>query len=283
MARPLLFSTSVVGILLLCCLAVSATATNVTYTGQKITITQPGTYILTNDITNSSKMICMEIQASNVVFDGAGHLIDGLDAENSAGIFVHGPSTAVSGVTIKNVRMQDWYYGIYLYEARYSRIEGYASSNAFPGAVIYRNAAGNTMTGNTITGNDHAAIFSDGSANGVVTNNVSRRTTAGCTSTSRTAPPSPGTRSRTTSPPASCTTHQAEGLGLRQPMYNDLGLASTSTRPSRRRLVRDAGPPSEPANIVGGPKVGGNYWARPDNARRRPTNPDRTAQVIWTR
>ena len=96
MARSLLFSASVVGILLLCCVAVSATATNVTYTGEKITITQPGTYILTNDITNSSKLICIEIQASNVVFDGAGHVIDGTDAENSAGIYVHGPSMAVS-------------------------------------------------------------------------------------------------------------------------------------------------------------------------------------------
>ena len=172
MARSLFFSASVVGIFLLCCVAISATATNVTYTGQKITITQPGSYVLTNDITNSSQLICIEIQVSNVVFDGAGHLIDGNGTENSAGIFVHGPSAVVSGVTIKNVRVQDWYYGIYLYEAKSSRIEGSTlSSNAFAGAVLYKNAVGNTVTGNKISGNNYGVIFSDGSANGAVTNN----------------------------------------------------------------------------------------------------------------
>jgi parallel beta-helix repeat protein len=149
-----------------------AASTDITYSGQKIVISQPGTYVLKNDITNSNQLICIEIQASNVVFDGGGHLIDGLDTEHSAGIYVHGPSTAVTGVTIKNVRMKDWYYGIYLHEAKNSKVEQSSfTSNPFVGTVVYKNAVGNTISGNTFTDNLYGVIFSDGAANGVLSNN----------------------------------------------------------------------------------------------------------------
>ena len=76
-------------------------------TGEKIVIAQPGSYLLTNDIANSNLATCIEIRASNVVFDGGGRLIDGVDKGDSVGIYVHGPTAPVSNVTIRNVRAQD--------------------------------------------------------------------------------------------------------------------------------------------------------------------------------
>ena len=260
-------------------LAVAATpaaATDVTYSGQKIVITQPGTYVLKNDITNSNQLICIEIQASNVVFDGAGHLIDGIDAENSAGIFVHGPSTAVSGVTIKNVRMQDWYYGVYLYEARNSRIEGSTlSSNAFTGAVLYKNAVGNTVTGNTISGNDYGVIFSDGSANGVVTNNQINQNdrglyvylSDGTTVTGNTITGNINTGLQL---------HTSGGGSIyNNKLNNNLNVAFYGEPFKANAWSVTPGAASwNPANIIGGPKVGGNYWGRPDNTGFSQINTD---------
>ena len=50
-------------------------------------ITQPGTYYLTKDITDSSATYCMNISANNVILDCQGHLIDGTDNSNTYGIY----------------------------------------------------------------------------------------------------------------------------------------------------------------------------------------------------
>ncbi len=253
-----------------------AAATDVTYSGQKITITQPGTYVLKNDITNSNQLICIEIQASNVVFDGAGHLIDGVDAENSAGIFVHGPSAAVSGVTIKNVRMQDWYYGIYLYETGNSRIESSTlSSNVFTGAVVYKNAVGNTITGSTVTGNGYGVVFSDGAANGVVSDNQINQNERGLyvyLSDGMTV-----TRNGIANNINTGIQLHTSGGGTiyNNRLNNNLNVAFTG-EPFKANAwsVTPGAANWTPANILGGPKVGGNYWSRPDGTGFSQTNAD---------
>ncbi|HOV68143.1 MAG TPA: right-handed parallel beta-helix repeat-containing protein, partial [Methanoregulaceae archaeon] len=157
-----------------------AAATDITYSGQTIVISQPGTYVLKNDITNSNNVICIEIRASNVVFDGGGHLIDGVDDANRAGIFVHNEAGILEGVTIRNVRMQDWYYGIYFYGVKNSRVEqSTIQSNSFGGIVVYRSATGNTVSGNRVIDNAYGIIFSDGASNGVVSNNEIRNNERG--------------------------------------------------------------------------------------------------------
>ncbi len=253
-----------------------AAATDVTYSGQKITITQPGTYVLKNDITNSNLPICIEIQASNVVFDGAGHLIDGVDAENSAGIFVHGPSAAVSGVTIKNVRMQDWYYGVYLYEAGSSRIESSTlSSNVFCGAVVYKNAVGDTITGCTVTGNGYGVIFSDGAANGVVSDNQINQNERGLyvyLSDGITA-----TRNKIENNINTGIQLHTSGGGTiyNNRLNNNLNVAFTGEPFKANAWSVTPGAASwTPANIINGPKVGGNYWSRPDGTGFSQTNAD---------
>ncbi len=252
-----------------------AAATDVTYSGQKIVINQPGTYVLKNDITNSNLLICIEIQASNVVFDGAGHTIDGVKAEGSAGIYVHG-SSAVSGVTIKNVRMQDWYYGIYLHETQNSRVESSTlSNNVFTGAVIYRNAVGNTVTGSTITGNQYGVIFSDGATNGVVTDNqINQNSDRGLyvyLSDGITA-----TRNHIENNINSGIQLRSSGGGTiyNNLLNNNLNVAFYGEPFKANAWSVTPGANWTPANIMGGPKVGGNFWGRPDGSGFSQTNAD---------
>ncbi|MEN6517369.1 MAG: carbohydrate-binding protein, partial [Methanospirillum sp.] len=253
-----------------------AAATDVTYSGQKITITQPGNYVLKNDITNSNQLICIEIQASNVVFDGAGHLIDGVDAENSAGIYVHGPSAAISGVTIRNVRTNDWYYGVYLHGTGNSRIEASTlSSNGFAGAVVYQNAVGTTITGSTITGNNYGVVFSDGAANGVVSDNQINQNERGLyvyLSDGITV-----TRNGIADNINSGLQFHTSGGGTiyNNRLNNNLNVAFTGEPFKANAWSVTPGAASwTPANIVNGPKVGGNYWSRPDGTGFSQTNAD---------
>ena len=79
-------------------------------------ISSPGYYNLVNDIINSDVDICIKIESSDVVLDGAGHRIDG---SGIAAIYV---STNLSNVTIKNVTITGWYWGVKFYQVNDSTI-----------------------------------------------------------------------------------------------------------------------------------------------------------------
>jgi parallel beta-helix repeat protein len=253
---------------------ISPLPTSVTYTGQKIVISQPGSYALTNDITNSNLLTCIEIRASNVIFDGLGHLIDGVDAQNSAGIYVHGASP-VSNVTVRNVRMQDWWYGVYLHAAQNSRVETSSLlSNGFTGVIAYSNAAGDRITGSTITGNDYGVIFSSGSVNGVVLDNEIAQNNCGLRVYLSDGITIAGNR---------VTNNLNNGLQV----YVSGGGTIYNNRLSNQNNVVFTGEPFKvnewsiaprpdwtPANIMGGPQVGGNYWGAPDGTGFSQTNED---------
>jgi hypothetical protein len=121
--RPLLRFALLLPLLLLACAIVPAGATDLTYTGQKIVISEPGSYVLANDIMDNLQIIGIEIRASDVVLDGDGHLVDGRDSEHSTGIYVNGLSGAARNVTVKNITVRDWYYGVYVHETDDSAIE----------------------------------------------------------------------------------------------------------------------------------------------------------------
>ncbi|MGC9058640.1 MAG: hypothetical protein ACP5IJ_02305, partial [Candidatus Nanoarchaeia archaeon] len=79
-------------------------------------ITSSGYYVLNQSIIDSSAGICINISASNVIFDGDGHTINGIYSEDEGytnGIYVYNPSTTLTNVTIKNVIVTDWGDGIY--------------------------------------------------------------------------------------------------------------------------------------------------------------------------
>ena len=90
-------------------------------------ITTPGIYYLQNDILADSSGTSIQITSGNVVFDGMGHTVQGLGSGGTTGILV-----TKANVTVRNVTVTDWYYGISYQNTQYGTIEGVnASSNAF--------------------------------------------------------------------------------------------------------------------------------------------------------
>ncbi len=79
------------------------------------TIGSPGTYVLTQSIINSGAAHCIRITSSDVIFDGAGNTIDGKDSEKTFGVHVYNTTTALTNVTVKNLIVTDWDFGI-IYE-----------------------------------------------------------------------------------------------------------------------------------------------------------------------
>ncbi|HIH03028.1 MAG TPA: PKD domain-containing protein [Methanoregulaceae archaeon] len=117
-----------------------------------LVITSPGTYTLDRDYTNLGGAVAIDVRASNVIIDGAGHTLDGTDAANSVGVQAHG-SAALSGVIVRNLRLTDWSKGIYYWNARGSIESVTASSNTGAGIMLYSGGDGTIITGCTAENN----------------------------------------------------------------------------------------------------------------------------------
>ncbi len=75
-------------------------------------IDEPGEYVLNESITNAEAETCIEIRSSDVVFDGGGYTIDGVNrADFSTAVEVNASST-VSNVTVRNVALTGWHSGV---------------------------------------------------------------------------------------------------------------------------------------------------------------------------
>ncbi len=72
------------------------------------TLDSSKTYTLTTDLSSSST--CLNVTANHVRIEGAGHLIDGTDVDNTYGI----TASKIINLTINNLTISDYYYGINL-------------------------------------------------------------------------------------------------------------------------------------------------------------------------
>ncbi len=71
-------------------------------------ITMPGSYVLANNIANSTADICINVQTSNVELNCQNYMIDGITKLDSIGVYAENRNN----VTIKNCAVTEWYYGI---------------------------------------------------------------------------------------------------------------------------------------------------------------------------
>jgi parallel beta-helix repeat protein len=142
-------------------------------------ISSPGTYVLTQDIaTGQSPAIA--IRCSNVVFDGNGHTIDGVDASGSFGIQVNNGNTPLTGVTVKNVRLKDWYYGLYYKYENGGRIEDVRAESNQNAGICLAYANDNVLTGCSASGNEQGILVSfDSSRNRIESCTMSGNDDAG--------------------------------------------------------------------------------------------------------
>ena len=223
----------VLGLLLIGCTVGIGSAIAVT---GPVVIDKPGSYELTKDILDTKAPVCIEIRCDNVVFDGKGHRITGVDAANSAGILVHG-SGLISNVEIRNLATEDWFYGIYVWGGKDVSIAGVkASSNYF--GIALNPASDSTVTNSRFTANSY----------GVVMTGSTRNTVSGCRITGNDL--------------TGVSLYGAAGNTFSDNLFKNeknVAFINGGTPANAWNVAKRAGP-----NIAGGPAIGGNCWLAPD-------------------
>jgi len=137
------------------------------------TIYSPGEYVLNQNIINSNSMACIRIMSSNVIFDGAGYMIGGVNASNTIGVVI---SANVSlgtfvNVTVKNLKVRDWDFGIFSSELFDGTItNNIALSNRY--GIFLRYSSNNNLTSNNASNNYVGFEFEAGNNYNNITNNT---------------------------------------------------------------------------------------------------------------
>ena len=152
------------------------------------TISSPGEYILTQNIEDFSTDTCITITSNDVVFDGANYVIDGVTKNYTYGVYVHGQLTALTNVTVKNIKVTDWHFGIYYLKVQNGNItNSIVSMNGnesfsivknstyrfFSGGISLDHSNDIAITDNTINSNNQSGIsLSQSSNNNILKNNI---------------------------------------------------------------------------------------------------------------
>ncbi len=110
------------------------------------------TYTLTDNIVGDVPIetSAIVVERDNVVVDGAGYTVKGTGTDFSKGIDL----AYRSNVTIKNIKIRDFYYGIYLYRSSNNCIsENEMTPNNVYGIRLYSHCNNNTISGNIVSDN----------------------------------------------------------------------------------------------------------------------------------
>jgi len=167
----------IVVLIILAGLAMTGAVSAATPITGPMVITVPGDYYLANSILNSGSGVCIDITVPNVVLDGKGQTIDGIDKADSIGIRVWNAGMTLFNVIVKNVITSDWGTGVYLSDVKNSQLEKVtassntgsgislnmalrntiktcvASENGAVGILLYDYSDSNMLTGNTVSSN----------------------------------------------------------------------------------------------------------------------------------
>ncbi|WP_456475477.1 NosD domain-containing protein [Candidatus Pyrohabitans sp.] len=269
----------ILGILIL--IGSAGAATNVSAC---TTISAPGVYELQNDIIDSAST-CINIAASDVIFDGQGYTIDGTDTGGTYGVYVYNSSTALTNVTVKNLVVTDWFYGIYYagvqngsiennnassnfnagiylyFNSNYNTLINNTASNSGTGIYLYFNSNYNTLINNTASNNqDGIGLSSSSNSNTLINNTVNSNTNRGIIlSSSNSTTLINNTVSLNAGVGIDLTS--SSGNTIYNNFFNNTGNAGIGgdIYSNAWNTTKQAG-----ANIIGGPNLGGNFWAKPD-------------------
>jgi len=156
------------------------------------TITEPGTYQLTDDIENSDADRCLVVETGDVTIDGNGNLVSGVDDDDAVGVYV---DSAVGGeITVRDLTVSDWDEGVRVEDGQTdvinvdatSNIDGIKARELADGVSLERvNTFGNTDDGielirvaefsivdSETTGNDGDGMFLNEADDGTVSNTL---------------------------------------------------------------------------------------------------------------
>ncbi len=125
-------------------------------------ISSPGTYVLTQSIIHSPASTCIDITSSNVIFDGAGYTIDGVIATGAYGVYVYSYTTGLTNVTVKNLLVMDWNFGIIFFNTQNGSITNNTASNNSYGIGL-SGSSNNTIYNNYFNNTNNFGISGTGS------------------------------------------------------------------------------------------------------------------------
>ena len=244
------------------------------------TIDQPGHYVLNGSFTNSSEGI--EITSSDVVLDGQGHTLAGTDLTNDPGVHAQGTeSDRLSNVTVKNLTLDNWPTGLAFTQVDSGHTHNIVASNNSDTGIRYHYVTNGIITNSTVretgvnTGADGWGISLLSSDNNTLRgNNVSDPGTY-VTGLEIDGQNNTVTRNYISGPqwaPVILTDDTVGNLvydnylnGLPPYEFDNWEWSTNTTWNVSKR----PGP-----NIMGGPYIGGNYWAKPDGTGFSQTHVD---------
>ncbi|WP_458209358.1 right-handed parallel beta-helix repeat-containing protein [Haladaptatus sp. NG-SE-30] len=101
-------------------------------------INKPGEYVLTRNFGGAAGLAnsCIEVNASDVMINGAGHKIQGRGVTDTTAILV-GDDRSVSNVTIHSVRVERWNRGIHVTNASDVTIRDVIAVRSTEGITIW--------------------------------------------------------------------------------------------------------------------------------------------------
>lgn len=149
------------GISIILIVLMSGGAFGVTSINQCGSIDSSGDYKLTRDIWSTGNLAvssCINITSSNVALDGESHYIIGNSAEiGSIGVYINNPASIIKNVTVKNVTVIRWDYGIYLRDSFNNNVTGNNASNNSNGINIY-NSSNNFIYNNYFNNTNNVIV-----------------------------------------------------------------------------------------------------------------------------
>jgi parallel beta-helix repeat protein len=130
------------------------------------------TYVLTDNVFNESIII----ERDDIIFDGAGHAVQGTRVSSSKGISLYGRSN----VTISRVQVNNFTYGIWLSLSYNITVSGNnLTANANDGITLREYSSNNTIVANNIAANRDGIYFWNSSNNTVARNRITDSTASG--------------------------------------------------------------------------------------------------------
>lgn len=137
-------------------------------------INDSGSYTLTTDILDNTSP-CIRILANDVDFDGSGYTIDGIDEADSYGVQA---GTNYTNITVRNLTVSDWFYGISYQGISYGRITGITAVSNVNG-IYLDNSNNNTINDNTQESNNIGINLTSSNNNTLARNIMTSNTNYG--------------------------------------------------------------------------------------------------------
>lgn len=141
------------------------------------TIEEPGHYRLGADIENSDASTCIEIETSDVVLDGDGRTVDGVNNDSSIGVSIDG-NNSLSNVTVQNLTVTDWESGVRYHDVIDGAVTAVNATNTSEGIALH-SVEETTVENNVVLGNDVGIFVDDSSTNNSVARNNAVNNTDG--------------------------------------------------------------------------------------------------------